>query len=222
MAQYLAASGVGHLHLLDNDKVELSNLPRQILFNANDIGVDKVKVAANKLQQRNQDCQIAAHPIRLTSDNYQALFNQITPQLLFDCCDNFATRQLINRIAIERQIPLFSAAISADEGQWFAYAPLSDDKQAFTTNISPYGCYHCVFPADSQLSQSCSQMGVLGPAVGVMASIQALAGINYIIGRQVEFGVLHRLDAKYLSWSKAKMSLDQQCRVCRKAFISAQ
>ena len=215
VAQYLAASGVGHIHLIDDDKVALSNLPRQLLFSANDIEVNKAQVAANKLQQRNPDSQVSAQPTRLTSDNYQMLFNTISPQVIFDCSDNFATRQLINRIAVERHLPLFSAAISGDQGQWFAYLPESVLTKNPALNTKPHGCYHCVFPADSLLSQNCSQMGVLGPAVGIMASMQALAGMNHIIGRQVEFGVLHRFDAKRLSWSKATMAIDKHCCVCR-------
>jgi len=215
VAQYLAAAGVGQIHLIDDDKVALSNLPRQLLFNPTDIESNKAHVAADKLQQRNRDSKISAHSIRLTSDNYQLLFNTISPQAIFDCSDNFATRQLINRIAVEQHLPLFSAAISADQGQWFAYLPESMLTKIPRTNTRPHGCYHCVFPADSLLSQNCSQMGVLGPAVGIMASMQALAGINYIVGRHVEFGVLHRFDAKRLSWSKATMAMDKHCCVCR-------
>ena len=215
VAQYLAASGVGQIHLIDDDKVTLSNLPRQLLFSANDIDVNKAHVAAGKLQQRNRDSKILAHSIRLAPENYLQLFNAISPQVIFDCSDNFATRQLINRIAVEQHLPLFSAAISADQGQWFAYLPESVLTNLSATNIKLHGCYHCVFPADSLLSQNCSQMGVLGPAVGIMASMQALAGMNHIIGRQVEFGVLHRFDAKRLSWSKATMPIDKHCCVCR-------
>ncbi|UJF20555.1 HesA/MoeB/ThiF family protein [Shewanella sp. OMA3-2] len=225
VAQYLAASGVSIIHLIDGDKVELSNLPRQILFNIDDIGINKASVAVKKLHQRNVNCDLSAHQVLIGADNYQALFNSLIPTslpangtssvVLFDCSDNFATRQLVNRIAIEYKLPLISASISADQGQWFAYLPLAASSASQTSTINLHGCYHCVYPSDSILSQNCSQAGVLGPAVGVMASMQALAGMNQIIGRPIEYGVLHRFDAKRLSWSKAKMNIDKHCYVCQ-------
>ncbi|UCX04510.1 HesA/MoeB/ThiF family protein [Shewanella glacialimarina] len=225
VAQYLAASGVSIIHLIDGDDVELSNLPRQILFNANDIGSNKASIAMKKLHQRNVVCDLSAHQVFINPGNYQALFDSLVPKsslasglssaVLFDCCDNFTTRQLVNRIAIEYKMPLISASISADQGQWFVYLPQSNSSETQALSINSHGCYHCVYPSDSILSQNCSQAGVLGPAVGVMASMQALAGMNQMIGRPIEYGVLHRFDAKRLSWSKAKMNIDKHCHVCQ-------
>ena len=212
VAQYLAAAGVGKLWLVDGDNVELSNLPRQILFDEQDLNRNKAKSAASKLESRYPDSRIFAIDKFVDSQNYQqVLLNKLadTPiDIVFDCSDNFTTRHLINHIAILQNITLISASIAADQGQFFCYQPPAKQFD------KPMGCYHCLYPADMVINQNCTQVGVLGPAVGMMASMQALAGLNHLVGRQQEYGVLHRFDAKRFSWSKAVISVDKHCRVC--------
>ncbi len=213
VAQYLAASGVGRIDIFDGDSVALSNLPRQLLYQDVDIGLNKAEVAESKLNQREQRQVIFAHNQFISIENYSHKLKHLEPDIVFDCSDNFDTRQLINRFAVESQTPLISAAISADDGQWFVYWP----KQNHSNSSNKHGCYHCLYPADTVIENRCSTSGVLGPAVGVMASLQALAGINMLTHRDVDYGMLHRFNGKSFHWSKAKIAIDSQCRVCQQA-----
>ncbi|MGI2190985.1 HesA/MoeB/ThiF family protein [Shewanella baltica] len=219
-AQYLACAGIGSLTLIDRDKVEVSNLPRQLLFNDADIGLNKARVAKKKLNGIAPHCTVA---------DYETAFNAATSAhhladillakqqgkkvLVLDCTDNFATRQAINRSCIEADLPLVSASIAAFSGQLFAV-----DQMRFPSG----GCYHCIFPAQTRVSQSCSTQGVLGPSVGVMASMQSLVAMQLLLSvdsgcdesKNVLLGRFWRFDAKSLSWTAAILTRDPHCGVC--------
>ena len=215
-AQYLACAGVGELTLIDMDKVEVSNLPRQLLFSDADIGLNKALVAKERLKFLAPNCTITAYE---TSFNIKQLYGVLQKKrqgkctLVLDCTDNFETRQLINRSCVEAYLPLVSASIAAFSGQLFAV-----DQMQFSSG----GCYHCIFPAHTRVSQSCSTQGVLGPSVGVMASMQSLVAMQLLLGMDSRCdGALHpllghfwRFDAKSLSWISAKLTRDPYCDVC--------
>ncbi|MBO6227698.1 MAG: HesA/MoeB/ThiF family protein, partial [Shewanella sp.] len=210
----------GNLTLIDMDKVEVSNLPRQLLFNDADIGLNKARVAKQKLKGLAPQCTVTAHETAFsaeTSAHHLADILLAKQQgkkvLVLDCTDNFATRQAINRRCIEAALPLVSASIAAFSGQLFAV-----DQMLFPSG----GCYHCIFPAQTRVSQSCSTQGVLGPSVGVMASMQSLVAMQLLLNvdsgcdesKNVLLGRFWRFDAKSLSWTAATLTRDPHCDVC--------
>lgn len=226
-AQYLACAGIGSITLVDDDRVELSNLPRQLLFSEADIGQHKALVAKQKLAVLAPNCQLFAFAQMLTLDTAESLLahvataNRQQSALLLDCTDNLAARHCINQLCIEHALPLVSASIAAFNGQLFAV-----DQQRFPAG----GCYHCVFPNDTYAPQNCSNQGVLGPSVGVMASMQALLAIQLLlsasapilehstkpqaVGAEHLLGQFWRFDAKSLQWHSARLTRDPECEVC--------
>ncbi|MDT3319032.1 HesA/MoeB/ThiF family protein [Shewanella sp. SP1S2-4] len=218
-AQYLACAGIGRLTLIDMDKVEVSNLPRQLLFNDADIGLNKARVAKQKLNGIAPHCTVTAYETAFNTETAAHHLADILEAkqrgkkvLVLDCTDNFATRQAINRRCIEAALPLVSASIAAFSGQLFAV-----DQMRFPSG----GCYHCIFPAQTRVSQSCSTQGVLGPNVGVMASMQSLVAMQLLLSmdscdepKSALFGRFWRFDAKSLSWTAATLTRDPHCDVC--------
>ncbi|MCL1126334.1 HesA/MoeB/ThiF family protein [Shewanella surugensis] len=233
-AQYLAAAGVGQLTLIDGDKVEVSNLPRQLLFTDEDIGQSKARCAQIKLQRAYVDCHIQAMDHYLdepsvdnesidkastqASAQISARISEQAPMqstlsnadLVLDCTDNFATRHLVNRLCIQAGVSLISASAAHFQGQLL---------KVDLTGSPKAGCYHCLFPNDMTVSQSCSSVGVLGPMVGVMASMQALLALNSLLDVAQQAAVpaaaqLFRLNGKTLQWCVAKRQRDLSCPVC--------
>lgn len=209
VVQLLAAAGVGHISFVDHDKVELSNLPRQLLYDANDLGQLKAQVAHKKLQRAYPDVCFSSHTVYFDASS-QKLLLASTPELIFDCTDNLASRHQINALCVKQGLPLVSAAIAHFNGQLFAYDP--HDINA--------GCYQCLYPIGTDISQSCSQSGVLGAAVSTMASMQALMGLNLLLCRAKKpaetslSGRLHRFDGRSLSWSEYRLIKDPLCPLC--------
>lgn len=214
VAQQLAAAGIGHLYLMDDDTVELSNLPRQILFGPQDIGYSKVSIAQQQLQQYCPNSEVLTCLTRFTPESAKHLLQQhnklqqaaMNGQLfVLDCSDNMATRHRVNQWCVDLQLPLISAAISAFAGQLL----LVDVK-----NSGSAGCYRCIY-SEQAPSQNCQSMGVLGPAVAVMASQQALLTLKHILGIGVVDNHLHLFDGLNLSWRQIKRQRDLQCPVCQ-------
>jgi adenylyltransferase/sulfurtransferase len=172
VALYLAAAGVGTLGLVDDDRVSLSNLQRQILYRSADIGQRKVDAAAAALAALNPGVTVEAHPVRLTAANAAVLFEGY--DIIADGSDNFETRFLVNDAAYAAQKILVSAAVTEFEGQLATYRAHD--------GVSP--CYRCLFrgPPPPGTVPSCSEAGVLGAAAGVMGSLQALEILKEITG----------------------------------------
>lgn len=169
-SQYLVASGVGHVGLVDFDKVELSNLQRQVLFRDSDIGQPKVDCAKRSLQNLNSDVQIKTYPVRLTADNARAFISEY--DIIVHGTDNFATRYLVNQVCYDLQKPLVEGAVQEFGGQVAVF----DFRE-----VGP--CYQCVFPsappADSRLS--CNDIGVLGVLPGTIGVMQATEVLKLIL-----------------------------------------
>ncbi|PKH32517.1 HesA/MoeB/ThiF family protein [Shewanella sp. ALD9] len=209
VAHYLAAAGVQKILLIDHDAVELSNLPRQLLFRAADIGKAKVSIAKNVLSSAYPEITIDVLAQRVTSAHFNQLVKRFTVKpVVFDCTDNVSARQLINQMCVQHQLTLVSGAISAYQGQLFCI------DFSHTHSHSYSGCYCCLYPLDTPIMQNCTQTGVLGPAVGIIASMQALVGLQHICNTFTQYGVLHRFNGKDLRWQHAQMSQDPQCEVC--------
>ena len=206
VAMYLAASGVGQLVLVDHDKVELSNLQRQIVHTSDRIGVAKVTSAQHALAALNPEVQVTAIVGQLDPE---ALVEQVQlADAVVDCSDNFATRFALNRVCVANRKPLISGAAIRLEGQVAVFRPERND--------SP--CYRCLYKDMDELAESCSQTGVLAPLVGIIGSIQATETIKVLldIGETLT-GRLLVLDALSMEWRSIKLRKDPDCPVCGSA-----
>ena len=206
VAMYLAASGVGQLVLVDYDRVELSNLQRQIAHTTDRLGVDKVTSAQYTLAALNPEVQVTAIAGQLDPE---ALVEQVQlADAVVDCSDNFATRFALNRGCVANKTPLISGAAIRLEGQVAVFRPERAD--------SP--CYRCLYKDMDELGESCSQTGVLAPLVGIIGSIQATETIKVLldIGETLT-GRLLVLDALSMEWRSIKLRKDPDCPVCGSA-----
>ena len=202
--QYLAAAGVGRVRLVDDDAVALSNLQRQVLFGADDVGRPKAEAAAERLMQLNPGCVVEPITARFDEDNAAALLSGV--HLLLDGSDSFATRRLANRAAIAANVPLVFGAVGQWEGQISLFEP---------ANGGP--CYNCVFPADPApgLAPSCAEAGVLGALTGIVGTTMAAEAVKRIAGagRTLD-GRLMLLDALYAETRSIKLKKDPACAAC--------
>ena len=208
-ALYLAAAGVGHIGIIDADRVSLSNLQRQILYETADIGRPKTAAAGDRLQELNPDITLELIPEALTASNAEALFARY--DIIADGCDDVETRQCVNRHALKAKKPLVSAAIQGFQGQLAVFTP-------YSSATSP--CYHCLYPeiTDSSAMPDCNAAGILGAAAGVMGTLQAVEIINLItnIGAPLTHTLL-RYDALNALTHHSKILKDPHCAVCNKA-----
>jgi len=203
VAMYLAASGIGHLVLVDYDMVELSNLQRQIAHTTDRLGMHKVSSAQYALEALNPEVQVTAIAGQLDPE---ALVEQVRlADAVVDCSDNFATRFALNRVCVANKTPLISGAAIRLEGQVAVFRPDRAD--------SP--CYRCLYKDMDELGESCSQTGVLAPLVGIIGSIQATETIKVLldIGETLT-GRLLVLDALNMEWRTIKLRKDPDCPVC--------
>lgn len=170
-ALYLAAAGVGRLLLSDDDRVEASNLQRQILHGVADLGRPKTESARTRLQSIAPALVCETFPERLAGD---ALLAQVRrADVVLDGTDNLASRYAMNRACITAQVPLVSAAAIRFEAQWSTFD--------FRRPDSP--CYRCLWPdAGDDAAQNCAENGVIAPLVGMVGSLQALEAIKLITG----------------------------------------
>lgn len=203
-ALYLAAAGVGHLVLADDDDVELSNLQRQIMHTTARLGQPKALSGQAAALAINPDIQVTALAERLVGTRLDEVIDGV--DLVLDCCDNFATRHAINRSCVRARKPLVSGAAIRFSGQISVY-DLRDAQ-------SP--CYQCLFPeSDEPEELSCATTGVLGPLVGIIGSMQAAEAIKVITGMgQALSGRLQCLDALTMQWNEIRYRKDPGCSVC--------
>jgi molybdopterin/thiamine biosynthesis adenylyltransferase len=203
-ALFLAASGVGHITLLDHDEVDLTNLQRQIAHTTDRVGHSKVSSAKEAMLALNPDIQVTALPQKADAK----LLAQLLPNthVVLDCSDNFQTRHMLNSACVQHRIPLVSGAVIRLDGQLTTYDPRRAD--------SP--CYACVFPPDQAPEEiSCATMGVLAPLVGVIGSLQAAEAIKLLthLGDAL-VGRLQMLDGRSLSWTEMRLRRQAACSVC--------
>jgi adenylyltransferase/sulfurtransferase len=202
-SQYLAASGIGSLTLVDDDNVELTNLQRQVLHTEKNIGTLKVESATNTLQQLNSHISIQTYATRLDDDQMAKV---VTDQdIVLDCTDNLATRNQLNRICYQLGKPLVSGAAIRMEGQLFNVIPNKSS-----------ACYACHSHYFNEQPLSCVESGVMSPLVGIIGSNQALEAIKIL----TEFGEpfynqLKLFDAIHNSWQTLNIKPRKECEVCR-------
>ncbi|MCC1497346.1 molybdopterin-synthase adenylyltransferase MoeB [Alcanivorax sp. 1008] len=198
---YLAGAGVGKLLLVDDDRVEQSNLHRQIAFRQNDVGNGKAVALAAQLLALNPGVDVV--PLGQRAD--AALLADYLPEVdvVLDCSDNFATRSMINRACVESRKPLVSGAAIQLAGQLVVF-DLRD-------HGSP--CYHCVYGDGVERNTLCSESGILGPVVGIVGAAQALETIKLICGLPLS-GRLHLFDGACFEWRSLGIKQDRNCSVC--------
>ena len=187
VALYLAAAGVGTIGLVDEDKIEIHNLQRQILYDTYYIGRPKVEIAAEKLTDLNSEIKIEQRNLKLNIKNAAQLIERY--DIVADCSDNFPTRFLVNDVCMEQGKILVSAAAQGFEGQLYT----------FKKNVANYRDIYDEPPEG--LIPSCSQTGILGSVCGVMGSMQANEIIKEIIG------VGESLAGSMIIWDSLKNSL---------------
>ena len=202
-AMYLAAAGVGSITIYDDDKVELSNLQRQIAHHTPDIGIDKVISTRHVLNNLNPDVNVNAVKKRLIGE--QLNFEVNAAEVVLDCTDNFATRFAINKACVTYQTPLVSGAAIGFDGQVAVFTP--------GKNNSP--CYNCLYSSEGDELQNCASNGVIAPITGIIGSIQALEAMKLImsIGETLT-GRLLLLDSLTMEWNSMKLRKNPACPTC--------
>ena len=171
---YLAAAGVGTLGLVDDDRVELSNLHRQVAYGTADLGEPKVDSLARRIAAANSSVRIHRHPIHLDTGNAASLVAEY--DIVADGSDSFGTRQAVHDACMRQGRTLVSASVQGVEGQITTFKPHLG---------APHPCFRCLFPeppAPGALP-SCAQGGVLGPIAGVVGCLQAVEVMKEILGK---------------------------------------
>ena len=168
VALYLAGAGVGRLGIVDSDVVEISNLARQPVHFTPDNGVAKVESAASKLRFLNPEVLVEPYQVRLTEENVAGLIEG--QDLVVDCSDSFATRYLVNAACC-------AAGITLVEGGVVGWTGL-----VMTIQPGRTACYRCAFGVEPVDAPTCAEAGVLGPAAGVIGSLQALEALKVLSG----------------------------------------
>jgi adenylyltransferase/sulfurtransferase len=201
VAMYLAASGVGTLVLSDFDRVETSNLQRQIVHRERDIGELKAESARTTLAEINPGCRVET--INWQMDEAELLAQARLADVILDCSDNFATRFLLNRVAVRESTPLVSGAAIREEGQLLCVLP------------GGRPCYECMHPEHLEHQESCAMEGVLAPVVGVIGCLQAMQAIKVVCGAAEQLrGKLMLFDGGSMTWHNLKVPPRNDCRTC--------
>ena len=203
-ALYLAAAGVGRLVLVDDDHVDQSNLQRQVAYRDYDIGTNKVCAISRQLSQLNPEVSLRSIAKRM--DESQLNLEVMLADVVLDCSDNIATRQVVNRVCYTQRTPLISASAIGWQGQ-FSVFDYQQDKS----------CYRCLYPFDELISDhSCVNSGVIGPVVGTLGNYQALAAIQKLSLGQFLFETseIHLFDGKSMQWQRLAIPQDEECAIC--------
>ncbi|THG81528.1 molybdopterin-synthase adenylyltransferase MoeB [Pseudomonas sp. A-1] len=205
VALYLAAAGVGELHLADFDTVDLTNLQRQVIHDTASVGQAKVDSAMARLAAINPHVRLLPLRQALDADTLSAAVAAV--DVVVDCCDNFTTRAAVNAACVAAGRPLVSGAAIRLEGQLSVFDPRRAE--------SP--CYHCLYGAGSEDELTCSEAGVLGPLVGLVGSLQALETLKLLAGfGEPLVGRLLLVDALGSRFRELRVRRDPQCAVCGK------
>jgi len=202
-AVYLAAAGIGTIGVVDGDKVDLSNLQRQIIHHTPDVGKDKVLSAESKIRAINPDVKVRTYNMRLMADNIREIIREY--DFVIDGTDNFPAKFLINDACYFERKPFSHAGILRFDGQLITVLP------GQTT------CYRCIFvaPPPANAVPSCSQAGVLGVLAGVIGSLQATEAIKYLLGiGELLTGALLTYNALTMQFRKVRLDRNPDCPLC--------
>ncbi|WP_084420390.1 HesA/MoeB/ThiF family protein [Henriciella litoralis] len=202
-AMYLAAGGVGHIDLWDDDLVERSNLQRQIQFTEDDIGQSKATQLAARLKASAPDCEVTINKARWKKAD------ALGGTILIDATDNFETRFALNRVAHESQRVLVSGAATRWAGQVSIFASGLD---------AELPCYQCLVPQMPPDAEACDDVGVVGPVTGMVATQMALETIKLITGAGKSLtGQINVIDGLSGAIRNVRLRKDPACPVCGQA-----
>lgn len=202
VAMYLAAAGVGTIGLVDHDRVDLTNLQRQILHHGHDVGRLKVESGATAIADLNPDVKVITFAVPLTSENALDIIRDF--DVVVNGCDNFPTRYLLNDACVLLKKPLVDGSIFRFEGQATVFTPGN-------------GCYRCLFPAPPPPGTvpSCAEAGVLGALAGLVGVVQAVETLKLILGIGENLtGRLLFVDTLFMEFRKLKVRRNPDCLVC--------
>lgn len=202
-AYYLAAAGVGTIGLMDSDKVELSNLQRQILHDVSDIGKEKIQSAVESLKAFNPELKYNLYNMRLDESNAYEILSQY--DAVIEGTDNFESMFLINDICVKNNIPFATAGILSLSGQALFVVP----------GKSP--CLRCVIPEIPE-TPTTFELGVLGTLPGILGCIEAMDIIRWIVGMwkplKDDKGPLHNIDGENMRFNTIQISRAKNCKCC--------
>ncbi|EAQ63773.1 UBA/THIF-type NAD/FAD binding fold protein [Marinomonas sp. MED121] len=200
---YLAAAGIGHMTLVDDDVVELSNLARQVLYRQDDIQQPKALAAKAQIAQMNDEVEVEVVLQRLDEASLTEKIQGY--DLVLDCTDNFKIRQIINKLCHQYKIDLVSGAAIRWEGQ----------VQSFLFSKEDTICYQCLYPELNDTNLNCSQSGIISPVVGSIGVLQSLDAIK-ILSKcgQVVHAKLRVFDGFDGVWRDINLTQDPECVIC--------
>ncbi len=202
-AQYLAGAGVGSIRLADDDRIALSNLPRQLAYTEDDLGQSKVEVLAQRLRDANGEIAVDAQCARFSGDTAPALLEGV--DIVLDATDSLRARLDIDRATYAAGLPWVMGAAVGTSGQWASFDALRRD-----------GCYHCLMrEPDASEIRGCAELGILGPVVGLVALHQTLFVIRYLVGAGLPTGGLHMLDAWTGETRQLGLVVCEDCALCQ-------
>ncbi len=204
VALYLGTAGVGHITLVDDDAVDLTNLQRQIAHDLSGLGQPKAESARRSVLAINPRVQVEAIVQRADAALLDTLVRGA--DVVLDCSDNFATRQAVNRACVRHARPLVSGAAIGFDGQVSVY----------DTRAAEAPCYACLFPAEATTADArCATMGVFAPLVGIIGTVQAAEALKLLAGIGSSLaGRLQMLDARRMQWSEIAVARHPACTVC--------
>ncbi len=206
-ALYLGSAGVGRITVVDHDRVDATNLQRQIAHNLERIGQPKADSARQAIAALNPDVNVT--PISQKADDATLDTMVRSADVVLDCTDNFATRHAINRACVAHQKPLVSGAAIRFDG------PVS----VFVARRADSPCYACVFPETATFEEEhCATMGVFAPLVGIIGAMQAAEALKLLCGiGEPLTGRLLMLDGRAMVWNEIRLGQDIGCPVCSSA-----
>lgn len=198
-AYYLAAAGVGYLKLIDRDRVTLENLNRQILHTSADLDRPKTESASEKLSLLNPHCRFEAIHTAIVEENAESLLGDCT--VIVDATDNRATRQVLNRVSVRSHVPFIYGGISGWDGMTTTFIPNST------------ACFSCLFPPHEVKTEV--PPPVLGPTAGLIASIQCLETLRFLVGDPPQLaGRLLRFSGSTMAFRMLQINRNPHCPVC--------
>ena len=203
VSMYLVSAGIGKLTLVDFDKVDLSNLQRQIVHTTPDIDRNKIDSAADRLSALNPDVNIIT--INHALSDSELIDQANAADVIVDAADNFQTRFALNEASVQTSTPLVSGAAIRFEGQVTVFNPIDQ--------ASP--CYRCLYSDDVVAGETCTANGVIAPLLGIIGSIQANETLKLImdIGETLQ-GRLILIDSLYMKINEAVLKKDPNCPIC--------
>lgn len=203
-ALYLGSAGVGRITVIDDDRVDGTNLQRQIAHTLDRIGQYKALSVQQAIAAINPDVEVVPLTLRATAELLDQHLSGC--DVVLDCSDNFATRQAINAACVRHRKPLVSGAAIRFDGQVVVFQP----------GLADSPCYACVFPPSEAVQEAqCASMGVFAPLVGIIGTLQAAEALKLLCGTGRPLtGRLMMLDARHMDWQEVRIARAPHCPVC--------